>query len=165
MKFNALVVAAMVVTSVNAGLVKELMGCFRGSCESDEFQDSEGVEDDRGNGSKVYDIDAKLTCDTIVSILDNLYNQMLELSDGVPSLQSISSSPNGKTNNLKAGDTDYFVSQDEATSKLEAIKKDYVDVKAQYDGLQVEFIQKECSTKGYTLISQEKMLKMDKLFN
>ncbi|KAH6565305.1 hypothetical protein BASA62_007367 [Batrachochytrium salamandrivorans] len=54
MKFNALVVAAMVITSVNAGLWRSTMGCFGHSCrlrsassqgsldsDSDESQESE----------------------------------------------------------------------------------------------------------------------------
>ncbi|KAH6581770.1 hypothetical protein BASA61_008918 [Batrachochytrium salamandrivorans] len=46
MRFNALVVAAMVITSVNAHWREIFMSCLRGSCGSDEFHEYKPIEND-----------------------------------------------------------------------------------------------------------------------
>ncbi|KAH6575920.1 hypothetical protein BASA60_004737 [Batrachochytrium salamandrivorans] len=93
MKVKALIVAAMVITSVNAGWLDTFMGWFgidRGS-QGDEARDLFSSENDPADGSD--DGDEKPTCDSIIAYLNGLQVRMLGLAqkyqDQLPALYSL----------------------------------------------------------------------------
>ncbi|KAH6601872.1 hypothetical protein BASA61_001672 [Batrachochytrium salamandrivorans] len=75
MKFNALVVAAMVITSVNAGLWRSTMGCFGHSCRL-RSASSQGSLDSDSDESQESEAKTNPICLAIAMQLFALWNDM-----------------------------------------------------------------------------------------
>ncbi|KAH6602770.1 hypothetical protein BASA61_000802 [Batrachochytrium salamandrivorans] len=134
MKFNALVVAAMVITSVNAAEEGGFLSCFGINCVLSKSKKSEPKKGG-GNGSNALEVN-ELICHGVVSVLKHSHDQMVEAVVSVQGQELVPPSLNDKADSLAE----------------------------RYDGARGKFVKYDCLTKYPDLLSQEELTEMDMLF-
>ncbi|KAH6569964.1 hypothetical protein BASA50_008667 [Batrachochytrium salamandrivorans] len=191
MKFNALVVAAMVITSAHAGqfgLFTSWLGINGGNQDPvsspdspehgpgsvlpsnsqdstlDDAQDPDPYNQDPVDGSD--DGDKKPTCDSIIDDLKKLQVKMLGLDEQfrnqLPTLYELKSRADG----LKDEEMDdYHVSRKEVETTLEDIKAEFINLSAKYSEGWVTLIADGCWNDYLHLMSPEGMMQISMFFD
>ncbi|KAH6591486.1 hypothetical protein BASA50_008662 [Batrachochytrium salamandrivorans] len=191
MRFNALVVAAMVITSVNAspfGIFKVWLGIDGGSQEPaspsdspehgpgsvlpsnsqdstlNDAQDLDPYNQDPADGSD--DGDEKSTCDSIIADLKELQVKMLELYEQfraqLPAFYELKS----RADDLKDEEMDnYHVSRREVEATLEDIKAEFTYLNARYSEGWADLIHKGCWNDYLHLMAPEEMTQIGIFLN
>ncbi|KAH9249219.1 hypothetical protein BASA81_013068 [Batrachochytrium salamandrivorans] len=179
MKFNTLVVAAMVITSVNAGGHKRVRGWFarRGGMSKDKPQDywiTKEKQDTGSNASESHPI-----CDPIALKLDGLRLKIKDRSNGFWKYMPLSPrllqtgdesgnvngdyrrNKNDQENELKIKERqDPFTSYRINNPKLKKIKTEITGLKKKYSRVWTKFEKAKCSTKHRQLVSPEEITKI-----
>ncbi|KAH6602077.1 hypothetical protein BASA61_000677 [Batrachochytrium salamandrivorans] len=174
MKVKALIVAAMVITSVNAGWLDTFMGWFgidrgsQGSVSSpnlpdstlDEARDLFSSENDPADGSD--DGDEKPTCDSIIAYLNGLQVRMLGLAqkyqDQLPALYSLKKKA---ANGLKDEEMEgYYASRRKVEVTLKGIKAEFTNSNARHSKGWTNLTGKGCWNEYLHLMSPEEMIKV-----
>ncbi|KAH6573835.1 hypothetical protein BASA50_000294 [Batrachochytrium salamandrivorans] len=183
MRVNALFVAAMVITSVNAGWLDTFMGWFgidrgnQGLVSSpnlpehgpgsvlpsdsqdstlDDARDLDPYNQEPGDGSN--DGDEELTCDSIIADLTKLQVKMLELYGQfraqLPAFYDLKS----RAGDLKDEEMDdYHASRREVEAMLEGIKAEFTNSNARYSEDWATLIDKGCLDDYVYLMSPVEM--------
>ncbi|KAH6577969.1 hypothetical protein BASA60_003816 [Batrachochytrium salamandrivorans] len=191
MKVNALVVAAMVITSVNAspfGIFKVWLGIDSGSQEPaspsdspehgpglvlpsdsqdstlNDTQDLDPYNQDPADGSN--DGDEESTCDSIIADLKELQVKMLGLDEQfrnqLPTLYELKS----RVDDLKDEEMDdYHASRREVEATLEDIKAEFINSSAKYSEGWATLIAKGCLDDHVHLMSPEGMMQISMFFD
>ncbi|KAH6568272.1 hypothetical protein BASA50_010692 [Batrachochytrium salamandrivorans] len=162
MKVRALVASAMVITSVNAGLIKKVRGWFvrRGSMSKAEslqrllpngpspFQDPKATNKKLGDNSGGDDKDP--VCDPIISALSFFHGKAVEFSSKIPSLRPI-------PYKLRKKRRREAMESDEDNPEMELIKRNLINLERKYREFWTLFIE-ECWTKFVRVLSPEEMI-------
>ncbi|KAH6589853.1 hypothetical protein BASA61_005459 [Batrachochytrium salamandrivorans] len=173
MKFNALVVAAMVITSVNAGLFGKATNPFKKSgggsmseqlydpLENDEdiFQESEptknGQYDDSDDAEKTQD------CNRMFTIAEKIQDNIFDLADDFRINLPIPDAPNSGANDLKPeareGHAEFY---SQIKDEQKAIKEKATFLKEKYEENWEKIVKTECPTESVRLLSPEEMMEI-----
>ncbi|KAH9268552.1 hypothetical protein BASA84_000157 [Batrachochytrium salamandrivorans] len=160
MKFNALVVAAMVITSVNAGLWRSTMGCFGHSCRL-RSASSQGSLDSDSDESQESEAKTNPICLAIAMQLFALWNDMgiLDYRLHNPMQASHDLIENDiKKGKLRAkGMVAYSELNSEDQAKPENIEQGLVDLEQSYRQTWKELIKNKCSIESFFLLFPKEM--------
>ncbi|KAH9265230.1 hypothetical protein BASA83_011230 [Batrachochytrium salamandrivorans] len=184
MRVNALVAAAMVITSVNAsgkGGFKSWFG--RGGMTGSEsrhnllrstlslFQGPEPTKKKPGGGSGGDDKDP--FCGSMASKLSGLRDKAIELSSKIPRQRQISYRLRGYRNRGVNRDDRGFVKakktathselDDEDSLEMKEIKESLIALEGEYRGVWIPFIN-ECWNKSFDVLSPEEMIEKEYFF-
>ncbi|KAH9276767.1 hypothetical protein BASA83_000902 [Batrachochytrium salamandrivorans] len=165
MKFNALVVAAMVITSVNAAGKRGLLSCFRGICGLGKSKDPKP--------------EANPICDSIEAELYALWGNInvlnREFREQMPSfygLMMMKKDAKGMHERGKQGKKDkkghlkakmiqaWLKSHPEAIPDLQKIKAKSIGFKAEYNDIWKRFDKNKCQARRFERLSSKEMAKM-----
>ncbi|KAH9244643.1 hypothetical protein BASA81_017939 [Batrachochytrium salamandrivorans] len=153
MKFRALVVAAMVITStpVQYSEATRNRGGY-GLHDSDNSEDSDDSDDEEDN---IYERPA---CDSMLATLRGLQDDISRLSrehsDGLSALCELK---DGESHWKDWGLGSRFTSRDISKAELEHTKKKVDVLKERYTGVLEEFLSIGCSTKVHNPMSLEEV--------
>ncbi|KAH6566651.1 hypothetical protein BASA60_009347 [Batrachochytrium salamandrivorans] len=172
MKVNVLVVAAMVITSVNAGGCGGLWSCFKGICGSksgssqdpprqnlgkskgrDPISTNKGGHDLKGHGTvKLPD------CDTLFSTLKDLQTSIFMLFGKYLQSKSTISRLDIKIDNSKPRKANkYHELQSIAKATMEDIKLKAIILKEEYEETWMSFEDAECLNQSNRLLPPKKI--------
>ncbi|KAH6591499.1 hypothetical protein BASA50_008675 [Batrachochytrium salamandrivorans] len=190
MKVKALIVAAMVITSVNAGWLDRFINWLGYKYDSelvfppsipehgpgsvlpsnlpdstlDDAQDLDPYNQEPGDGSN--DGDEELTCDSIIADLTKLQVKMLELAedfqDQLPAFYELKS----RADDLKDEEMDnYHVSRREVEAMLEDIKAEFTYLNARYSEDWADLTHKGCWNDYLHLMAPAEMTQISMFLN
>ncbi|KAH6563559.1 hypothetical protein BASA50_008626 [Batrachochytrium salamandrivorans] len=175
MKFQALVVAAMVIASVNAGLPDKLPSEAENSSDEsgsvseqnllpkdgDAFQALRRTKkEEKGQNPIVYNTDNDRTCTILLIELRDLYQDIVFLHGLFHEQMLISLDSKDKVNNMNTEEIeDHSTFQDEAASELEGIKKELASLEQTYHKTWDQFVGIGCSVESHISLSPEEMAK------
>ncbi|KAH6570199.1 hypothetical protein BASA62_004432 [Batrachochytrium salamandrivorans] len=179
MKFNTLVVAAMVIASVNATWNSKVPGCLRGSCGSrprlsrgvgetgsDTPQGPKIIEKGLASNPHMKGDSQELTCNAILLGLYDLQKDILELSCEFRynrlSLYIIHSGATTLTDETIEAST---ASSFKVKAELETIEAEFAKFEAEYHRVWGQLEQNSCSAKYYNTMSPKELLKVHVLLN
>ncbi|KAH6572588.1 hypothetical protein BASA60_006557 [Batrachochytrium salamandrivorans] len=169
MKFNVLVVAAMVIASVNAVWHDNLPSGVENSGDMSKAESEESLLQGWNEPKVPKPIKDDSKCDPIVEKLTDLrretYNIEDELRERMPTYFNLMKGmdADGKKINpsiLKAEQvTAYLELSDEKKATVEGFKTEYAGVMERYDAIWGEFIDSRCFTEDLLWMSPDEMIK------
>ncbi|KAH9257411.1 hypothetical protein BASA83_000896 [Batrachochytrium salamandrivorans] len=170
MKLNVLVVAAMVVTSVNAAGKGGLLSCFGLSCgsgsgssnnEPDEPQDPDTIKEDEDNGSNELEVDLERLCRDLMVDLQSSYDQMFDISYPIVVYKP---PPKGLSNGLGSIKKHLTLQRQPTPEETEEKQQTVLSLKDKYRKDRKDFDANNCLVDYPYLLSQNKLDGMDNLF-
>ncbi|KAH6585526.1 hypothetical protein BASA50_001135 [Batrachochytrium salamandrivorans] len=176
MKVKALVVAAMVITSVNAGWRRRFKDLFGGNGgkprsvfpqdlsmnEWSMSQDTEPTKKESADDSNMNGIGKNLICDFLISIAEDLHRNIFGNVDEYRSHLSVLYTLQGKAENLKEEEKeDHSASFEHVNGRLQAIKGEFTSLKDRYLEMLKQLVRNECMTESVHLTSPEDMERID----
>ncbi|KAH9257410.1 hypothetical protein BASA83_000897 [Batrachochytrium salamandrivorans] len=188
MKFNALVVAAMVITSVNAAGKGKFGGYSEDKDESksvvsqdpsmsepkpvvsqgtsnnepDEPQDPDTTKESEDNGSNEPEVDLELLCRNLMVDLRHSHKQLFDVI--YPS-RVYKPPPKGRRNSLRPIKKYLTWPHQPTPEEIKKKQQTILSLKQSYFKDRNDFNRKECSTKYPHVLSQDDAEELDKLFN
>ncbi|KAH6589668.1 hypothetical protein BASA61_005548 [Batrachochytrium salamandrivorans] len=172
MKFNALVVAAMVITSVNAAGKGKFGGYSEDKDESksvvsqgpihDEPQDPDTTKESEDNGSNEPEVDVELLCRNLMVQLKHSHKQLFDVI--YPS-RVYKPPPKGRRNSLRPIKKYLTWPHQPTPEEIKKKQQTILSLKQSYFKDRNDFNRKECSTKYPHVLSQSDAEELDKLFN
>ncbi|KAH6593576.1 hypothetical protein BASA50_007245 [Batrachochytrium salamandrivorans] len=171
MKFRALVVAAMVITSVNAVWHERLPDCVGricrlGSASSRDFSDEEWAElkgldpisIKEANDLKDYGTIKTPDCWSLFSKLQKLQKRITKLSDKYSSCQSALCKIKIKTDSSKFDEVDeYLTSHSTIEFTVQKIKELAITLKEEYKETWISFLNAKCLDQSNPFFSPSKI--------
>ncbi|KAH9271406.1 hypothetical protein BASA83_006498 [Batrachochytrium salamandrivorans] len=176
MKVKALVVAAMVITSVNAGWRRKprvFVGgddSKPGSVFSQDLtetgpsmsQDIEPTKKESADDSNMNGIGKNLICDFLISKAEGLHRNIFGNVDEYRSHLSVLYILQEKAENLKEEEKeDHSASFERVNGGLQAIKEEFTSLKDRYLQILKQLVRNECMTESVHLTSPEDMERID----
>ncbi|KAH9271299.1 hypothetical protein BASA83_006628 [Batrachochytrium salamandrivorans] len=160
MKFNALVVAAMVITSVNAVFLGKL------SSEVENSGDKSGLiprlvvlgEEKSANDSNMRDTENNPACRRVYPILKDLQEHILKLSEEYHDHRLALCKIKGKTDNSKSDEADEYLKSHSTTSAtMQRIKQKTITLKGEHEKAWMSFANAGCLNQSNQLLSPAKL--------
>ncbi|KAH6562291.1 hypothetical protein BASA50_010513 [Batrachochytrium salamandrivorans] len=178
MKFNVLVVAAMVITSVNAGRHKRLPGYPKNNDgpapilsldlsddDDDVFQGpgpSKGELGDSLNIEEAYG--AVPTCDPVLLRLHDLQDKIRNLvTEGQSCLQTLHELHVGLGRSSNEGNDEFFESLNELKAKMETVEINLFSLGDKYHQVLLRF--EGCSSESRDSMTAEDLMKLENFFD
>ncbi|KAH9246521.1 hypothetical protein BASA81_015936 [Batrachochytrium salamandrivorans] len=170
MKFNALVVAAMVITSVNAVFLGKLSSEVENSGDKsgsvvpssvirklDTKAGSSG-EEKSANDSNMRDTENNPACRRVYPILKDLQEHILKLSEEYHDHRLALCKIKGKTDNSKSDEADEYLKSHSTTSAtMQRIKQKTITLKGEHEKAWMSFANAGCLNQSNQLLSSGKI--------
>ncbi|KAH6568653.1 hypothetical protein BASA62_005339 [Batrachochytrium salamandrivorans] len=165
MKFNALVVAAMVITSVNAAGEGGFLSCFGLSCRSGKSKDPEPEANPICNSIKAelhtLWIDISVLNREFREQMPSFYGLMMMEKDAKGMHERGKRGKKDKKGHLKAKMIqDWLKSHPEAIPDLQKIKAKSIGFKAEYNDIWKRFDKNKCRARRFERLSSKEMTQM-----
>ncbi|KAH6570534.1 hypothetical protein BASA62_004312 [Batrachochytrium salamandrivorans] len=165
MRVNILVVAAMVITSVNAGLIKESKDLpsddlnqesVQSKEEWDVFQESEPSKNGQCDDSD--DAEKTKICNRMLFIAEKIQASIFDLADDFRINLPIPDAPNRGANDLepeaREGHAEFY---SQIKDEQKAIKEKATFLKGKYEEIWEKIVKTGCPTESTRLLSPEDM--------
>ncbi|KAH6583500.1 hypothetical protein BASA50_008154 [Batrachochytrium salamandrivorans] len=165
MRVNILVVAAMVITSVNAGLIKESkdlsnddlnLESVQSKEEWDIFQESEPTKNGQYDDSD--DAEKTKICSALISVSEELHkditDQASKFQGNLLFFYALKDMENNLEPEVREGHAEFY---SQVKDEQNAIKETISDLERKYEEVWEKIVKTECPTESVHLLSPEDM--------